>query len=380
MSLVEKKYDIGIVGGGLGGLSLSILLRRMGNTVVLFEKEAYPFHRVCGEYISRESEPFLRALGIDIDALALPTIDKLEISSPKGLVVKHQLLLGGVGISRFLLDELLYDIAKKAGVDVYTSDKVSEIKYNNNQFNIQASSGNYTVGVAVASYVKKSNLDTKWQRSFVQQKPNKLNNYIGVKYHIKTDFPLDTIALHNFKDGYCGMSAIENGKYCLCYLTTAANLKQSGNSIVEMEKTILQENPFLEKVFTKAEFLFSEPVVISQVSFQKKTLIENHVIMMGDAAGMITPLCGNGMSMAMHSAKIASNYIHQFLLGEIQRETLEKTYTKHWKGQFANRLRIGRWIQSMFGKPFATELFLKTLKPLPKLVGFLVKQTHGKPF
>jgi hypothetical protein len=82
----------------------------------------------------------------------------------------------------------------------------------------------------------------------------------------------------------------------------------------------------------------------------------------------------------MHSAKIASKYIHQFLLGEIQREILEKTYTKHWKGQFANRLRIGRWIQSMFGKPFATELFLKTLKPFPKLVGFLVKQTHGKPF
>ena len=52
MSLVEKNYDIGIVGGGLGGLSLSILLRRMGHTVVLFEKEAYPFHRVCGEYIS----------------------------------------------------------------------------------------------------------------------------------------------------------------------------------------------------------------------------------------------------------------------------------------------------------------------------------------
>jgi flavin-dependent dehydrogenase len=120
--------------------------------------------------------------------------------------------------------------------------------------------------------------------------------------------------------------------------------------------------------------------VISQVSFQKKALIESHVIMMGDAAGMITPLCGNGMSMAMHSAKIASKYIHQFLLGEIQRETLEKTYSKHWKSQFDTRLRIGRNIQAMFGKPLATELFLKTLKPFPNLVGFLVKLTHGKPF
>jgi flavin-dependent dehydrogenase len=380
MSLVEKNYDIGIVGGGLGGLSLSILLRRMGHTVVLFEKEAYPFHRVCGEYISRESEPFLRELGIDIDALALPKIDKLEISSPKGLVVKHNLTLGGIGISRFLLDELLFNIAKEEGVEVNTSDKVSDIKFNDNQFTIQASSGNYNVRAAVASSGKKSNLDIKWQRPFIQQKPNKLNNYIGVKYHIKTDFPLDTIALHNFKDGYCGMSAIEDGKYCLCYLTTAANLKQSGNTILEMEKTIIQENPFLKKVFQESEFLISEPVVISQVSFQKKALIENHVIMIGDSAGMITPLCGNGMSMAMHSSKIASKYIHQFLLGDIQRETLEKSYFKHWNKQFSNRLRIGRSIQAMFGKPLATEIFLKMLKPFPKLVGFLVKQTHGKPF
>lgn len=380
MSLVEKKYDIGIVGGGLGGLSLSILLRRMGHTVVLFEKEAYPFHRVCGEYISRESEPFLQELGIDLETLALPKIDKLQISSPKGLVVKHQLSLGGIGISRFLLDELLYNIAKEEGVIVNISDKVSDIKYNDNHFTIQANSGIYNVDVAVASSGKKSNLDIKWQRPFIQQKPNKLNNYIGVKYHIKTDFPLDTIALHNFKDGYCGISAIEDGKYCLCYLTTAANLMQSGNTILEMEKTILQENPFLKKVFSESEFLFSEPVVISQVSFQKKALIESHVIMMGDAAGMITPLCGNGMSMAMHSAKIASKYIHQFLLGEIQRETLEKTYSKHWKSQFDTRLRIGRSIQAMFGKPLATELFLKTLKPFPNLVGFLVKLTHGNPF
>jgi flavin-dependent dehydrogenase len=275
---------------------------------------------------------------------------------------------------------LLFNIAKEEGVEVNTSDKVSDIKFNDNQFTIQASSGNYNVRAAVASSGKKSNLDIKWQRPFIQQKPNKLNNYIGVKYHIKTDFPLDTIALHNFKDGYCGISAIEDGKYCLCYLTTAANLKQSGNTILDMEKTILQENPFLKKVFNESEYLFSEPVVISQVSFQKKALIESHVIMMGDAAGMITPLCGNGMSMAMHSAKIASKYIHQFLLGEIQRETLEKNYSKHWKSQFDTRLRIGRSIQTMFGKPFATELFLKTLKPFPNLVGFLVKLTHGNPF
>lgn len=380
MNIANSKYAIGIVGGGLAGLSLAILMRRKGYEVILFEKEAYPFHRVCGEYISRESEPFLRELGIDIDRLQLPMIDKLQISSPKGLVIHHRLSLGGIGISRFLLDQLLKDIAEKEGVCVSTSDKVNDIQYVDNQFFIQAQSGNYTVRSAIASAGKRSNLDTKFKRLFVQRKPSKHNNYIGVKYHIKTAFPLDTIALHNFKDGYCGMSAIEDGKYCLCYLTTAANLQQSGNAIAQMEKDILQKNPFLVKVFQEATFLFPEPVVISQVSFQQKALIEHHVLMMGDAAGMITPLCGNGMSMAMHTAKMASMYLDQFLLGEINREQLEKNYSDYWNKQFANRLRVGRWIQAVFGKPLATEWFLTLLKPFPKLVEFLINLTHGKTF
>ena len=77
------------------------------------------------------------------------------------------------------------------------------------------------------AFGKRSNLDVKWKRDFLKQKPGKLNNYIGVKYHIKSDFPADTIALHNFKNGYCGISKVENDEHCLCYLTTAKNLKEN---------------------------------------------------------------------------------------------------------------------------------------------------------
>ena len=71
-----------------------------------------------------------------------------------------------------------------------------------------------------------------------------------------------------------------------------------------MEENVLYKNPCFKKIFSETEFLFNEPVTISQISFDKKTQTENHVLMLGDAAGMITPLCGNGMSMAMHSASL----------------------------------------------------------------------------
>ena len=118
----------------------------------------------------------------------------------------------------------------------------------------------------------------KWSRPFVQHKPNKLNNYIGVKYHVRTEHPADLIALHNFSNGYCGISQIEDNKYCLCYLTTADNLKQCDNSIEQMEKKILSKNPFLEKIFSNADFILEEPVIISQISFDRKTQVEEHVL------------------------------------------------------------------------------------------------------
>jgi flavin-dependent dehydrogenase len=141
------------------------------------------------------------------------------------------------------------------------------------------------------------------------------------------DIPADLISLHNFKDGYCGISKVEDNKCCLCYLTTAENLKQKGNSIKQMEKLILTKNPFLKKIFDSAYFVIQEPVVISQVSFDKKSLIEDHILMVGDAAGMITPLCGNGMSMALHGAKLAFECLAACLYQKIDRRQMEALYS-----------------------------------------------------
>ena len=77
----QDTYDAAIIGGGLAGLSLAIQMARKGYSVVLFEKEKYPFHKVCGEYISMESWPFLLSLGLDLSALNLPKIDTLNLTA-----------------------------------------------------------------------------------------------------------------------------------------------------------------------------------------------------------------------------------------------------------------------------------------------------------
>ena len=327
-----------------------------------------------------ESWNFIETLGLPLAQMQLPIVKKLVVTAPGGNLLQQSLPLGGFGISRYTLDNQLKNIAAQNGVKVLENCRVDEVIFGNDQFTITAGSNQYYCKVCCGSFGKRSNLDVKWGRNFINKKSNKLNNYIGVKYHIKTEFAIDQIALHNFKDGYCGISAIEEGKYCLCYLTNAANLKANNNSIAAMEKNVLHKNKYLKKIFENSEFLYQSPVTISQISFNKKSQIENHLLMLGDAAGLITPLCGNGMSMALHSSKIASSYIIEFLNNNISRSAMEESYLVHWKKTFQKRLKYGRLIQSLFGKEWATNIFVSTMKRLPWVTKQLIKQTHGNPF
>jgi len=376
----ELKYDAAIIGGGLAGLCLSIQLVRKGYKVVLLEKEEYPFRRVCGEYISYESWDFLVRMGVDLPSLNVAAIKKLQVSSVTGKMLQQDLPLGGFGISRYLLDATLASIAVRDGVVLMEHAPVDRIEFINDEFVIGSPQHLIRAKVAAACFGKRSRLDIKWKRSFAIAQKNKLNNYLGVKYHVKTEFPVDTIALHIFRNGYCGISKIEGNEYCLCYLTAASNLKESRNDFDTMEKTILSENPYLKKIFERSEKVWDQPVTISQISYDKKSQVEDHVLMVGDAAGMITPLCGNGMSMAMHASKIAAEQIDQFFSNKINREEMERNYTKQWRKLFAGRLRMGRMIQRMFSNRWLSKMLISTGKLFPFITRMLIRKTHGKNY
>lgn len=377
-------YDIAIVGGGLAGLAAAIQLGKTGYSVILFEKEKYPFHKVCGEYISMESWNFLQQLGVPLEQMHLPLIDTLFLTAPNGRSFTTKLPLGGFGISRYKLDNLLAEIAKQNGVHLLEETKVDEVNFDN-RFQIgfiskKNSTQKIMASVCCAAYGKRSNLDVKWKRNFLKVTDKKTDNYVGIKYHIKTKWEKNIIGLHNFENGYCGISKIEDDKYCLCYMTKAESLNQCNNNIQQLQETMLFKNAHLKKIFSGSEVCNEFPVTISQISFSKKTQVEDHVLMLGDAAGMITPLCGNGMSIALHSGKIAAELIHKFLQKEISRMEMEDFYIQKWKDNFFRRLQTGRAIQHFFGSSRLSNFFVQTFNTFPFFAKPLVKMTHGKSF
>lgn len=368
------------MGGGLAGLTMSIQLADLGYRVVLLEKEQYPFHKVCGEYISLESWDFLSSLGLDLEALQVSKITRLEVTTTGTAKLEQTLPLGGFGISRYRLDQSLVTIARNKGVEVREATKVIDVRFGEDEFMVDCGSDAIRARVACGAFGKRANLDVKWKRGFIASTKKSLNNYVGVKYHVSGDFPRDTISLHTFEGGYCGLVRIEDDRYCLCYLTKASNLQKSGNSIMEMERQILSANPSLRLILQQCVKLYDAPLTISQISFDQKKQVEDHKLMIGDAAGMITPLCGNGMSMAMHAGKIAVKHIDSFLRNQGSREEMEQGYTIEWNTTFAKRLATGRRIQSMFGRRWLTGLLVGITSRIPLLTKWLIRQTHGRAF
>lgn len=366
-----------IIGGGLAGLTSSILLARAGFKVTVIEKKHYPFHRVCGEYVSNEVLPFLGAINLSVEEFQPSNITRLAVSSPKGKFFKCELGLGGFGLSRFEFDNVLYQHAKSEGVNFLIGEKANDVVFADNGFEVTLSNGQKALAdLVIATHGKRSNLDQKLSRSFFYKR----SPYVGVKYHIQTQFPDNLIQLDNFEGGYCGIVKIEADKFCLCYLAENQLLKKHGG-IPALEKDILYQNPFLKRHFTESRFLFDKPEVINEISFERKSLVENHILFCGDAAGMITPLCGNGMAMAIHSAKLLAEIIIENPLSNTRsRTTIENKWEKSWQEHFAFRLKAGRAIQKLFGRPATSEIAVTFLNSAPSIASLLIKKTHGKPF
>jgi flavin-dependent dehydrogenase len=366
--------DVLIIGGGLAGLASALHLSKKGLKVILIEKNTYPKHKVCGEYISNEILPYLFWLELDVRKLQPTRISNFEFTAQNGTTAKTKLPLGGFGISRYALDNFLFEKATENGCTIIT-DHVSHISFENDIFTVNTSEEILSSKIVLGAYGKRSNIDQVLSRDFIAKK----SPWLAVKGHYKGNFDESLVALYNFQGGYCGVSKVENDVINICYLADFDTFKKYKN-IEEYQKAVLYKNKKLKGIFENSTSLFEKPLTISQISFDKKEPVENHILMIGDTAGLIHPMCGNGMAMAIHSAKIASELVLDFYYGKIEsRSEFEKEYIKEWKKNFSKRLLFGRILAKALTHKNLTHFMTTVAASIPALLSFIIKQTHGRP-
>ena len=372
---MKLKSEILIVGGGLAGLTAAIHLKQSGLNVTLIEKQSYPHHKVCGEYISNEVLPYLNWLNLNLKDLSPTSITNLQFTSRSNRSITAKLPLGGWGVSRYVLDNFLYQAALNRGVTIL-KDTVININYSDNQFIIETAAGNgFMASHVIGAYGKRASIDVKLGREFI----NKKSAYLAVKAHYSSDFPDNLVSLNNFEGGYCGVSKVENNTLNICYLADYQSFKKHKN-ITAYQENVLYKNSNLKNIFEKSKMIFDAPLSISQISFEAKEPVHNHILMIGDTAGLIHPLCGNGMAMAIHSAKIVSELVNKYVEGQISsRIELEKKYTASWKNLFSTRLKTGQLLTSLLKNTTMESFAMNTISSMPFILNKLIKYTHGQP-
>ena len=371
---MEANKTVIIAGGGLAGLTSAIHLSKSGIAVTLIDKNDFPKHKVCGEYISNEVLPYLNWLGINPELLRPAHISKIVFSTGTGKKLEGDLPLGGFGISRYALDHYLYQVALDLGCTIL-KENIAEINFENNAFTVSLSNDEKLQSdIVIGAFGKRSNIDHKMQRGFMKKK----SPWLAVKGHFKGNFSDDVVGLHNFKGGYCGISKVENNEINICYLADFDTFQKFRN-IEDYQKEVLYKNPELKSIFENSTPIFPKPMTISQISFDRKKCVENHVLMIGDTAGLIHPLCGNGMAMAIHSAKIASELVAEYCFSKITRAQLESAYEKEWKRNFSLRLKAGRLLGNLLQQQKLSEWAMQLIGFFPSLLPKIISKTHGKP-
>jgi flavin-dependent dehydrogenase len=373
-------YDAVVIGGGLAGCAAARGLALRGHSVLLLESERYPVHKVCGEFLSPEAGGLLRALGVEeaVWAAGAVPIRRVAITSPAGTAWEEALPAAGIGLSRWALDPLLFDGARAAGAEALQGARATSVEGDGGSgFRVAYAHGGAAREAAarlvLGAFGKRSRLDRELDRAFLRRS----HDFVAFKAHHAGADLGDCVELHAFPGGYCGMSHVEGGLVNVCLIARTDALRRSGRSFEGLREGAMRANPTLARRLDALEPAGGPVVSVSQIPFAIKELFARDVMMVGDTAGMIAPLCGDGMAMALRSAEVAADMGGRFLAGGMTFEALRRAYTRAWQGEFAPRLRLARALQRGLFEPRAARVGLTLLARAPWLGRALIRATRG---
>jgi len=384
MSLNDH-YDVAIIGGGPAGSMAAIYLSRVGFDVCLIEKKKFPRDVLCGEFLSEEVTTILKELQLFEEFLALNPvlISRFKSVNESGTEIRSNLSFPAYALKRSLFDEFLMNKAINSGANVYQPAEADFIRREDNKFLVGIIKKNnkedilVDVSNVIAAYGKQNGFDKKLKRDFITSSSG-LN---GIKFHIPNssikNFPPDEISIYTAENIYCGINTISENETTLCALEKRVNGESSPrNRILKL----LESNKKFGNLF-KPDFentLNDLPVYgTGNIYFGRRNVVENHIFMIGDAAGVIAPLAGDGIGMAFQSAKLISSLLSDYKKGKYSGYQLEKTYVMEWNKLFLRRIRFALFVQNLVLRRFTNKISYSFSKIFPSIMPVLIKVTRS---
>ena len=351
---IPERCDLLVIGGGPAGATLASMAARHGVSVVVLERESFPRDKVCGEFLSWDAFPILERIGA-LDAIESCTparITRALLVTPRR-VTESPLPQTAYGISRMKLDGILLHNATAAGAFAAEECVVESLERSNvgHVVTTRPRSGEplrIEARLAVGAWGRWGRLDLNLGRKFTADRRQR---HIGFKRHYATGLTApDVIELHPFPGGYLGAQPIEGSRSNLCGLVHQSEISSLKGGWPRFTESLAASSTSLQRLFDAAEplqdeFLSSDPVI-----FRAKEPVHEGAILIGDSAGLIDPLTGNGMAMAIQSAALAAPFALA-ILGGGDRTTLLRAYSRAHRELFATRVRWSRLAAAGLRRP-----------------------------
>jgi len=299
-----------IVGGGLAGLVLGIRLRGLGVPVTIYEKRAYPQHRVCGEFISGVSGEILEKLNLVKTLEKACSIPSVEWFIKDRKVFEHNFDSSALGMSRYTLDRMLSEKFVREGGDLIKK----KLSFEGSQEGLVWAAG------------KPMNRGGKW---------------IGLSLHLH-DKKTPNLEMHSGPGGYVGLSPIENDR------TNVTGLFQKVLGVRGQGRLLFSAYLRASGLESLAKFIDKSAVVESSfcavAGFEFGSSSDDSRFSIGDASTLIPPFVGNGMSMAIESADIAAEGLLKYSSGDCRWDSATALINEDTSKLFSKRMFVAKFL------------------------------------
>jgi len=289
-----------IVGGGPAGAAAAIALAQAGTRATVLERRRTVDDALCGGFLSWRSLETLAALGIETDALNLQQIGRVRILAGER-VAEAALPAPGLAVSRHRLDTLLLDRAVDAGAGVERGVTVRSID------GISAEADGATV-IADALFLASGKHDVRGVARPAEARG--ADPALGLRLRIPSHPALarlveDAVELHPFRGGYAGVARQEDGSVNLCMAVRRSRLRAAGGPAA-LFAALAAEAPRLGERLGFADDLDPIDAVANVPYGWRADATGPGVFRLGDQAGVIPSLAGEGMGIALATGRAAA--------------------------------------------------------------------------
>ena len=372
--------DVAIIGGGPAGTSAALQARHRGLQVAVWERDRFPRHRVCGEFISAEALPWLQR-EVPPTLARSSIIHRAEFISANGFRRGFNLPRPARGLSRHLLDASLWKAAAEAGVETHEAEVIRSVRKlsgpaEGDAWELESVGGIITKAkTLIVACGRWWTLDG-FPSPTRQQKPTGAGEWIGAKAHFAGLEPRASVEMYLFRGGYCGLAPIEDGKYNVCCLVHRERLRDANmSSRVNFAAWLgrVSCHSALEARLRGAAQV-STAVTTAPVRLARGSPAEDGALLAGDASGFLDPFTGEGISMALHSGRLAGNAIAESLAGGLGREPAAEIYRQNLGRAVKRSYRVAALARTAIHAPrWMQDL---SAAPLPWLGSWLLSQTR----